>query len=315
MKTKILIVFSLIVLFSTSIYAQNSAKFLADSLAAINYSLGKNTLFLQIQENKEFNIALECFADNFKIKAKNNSEVDLKGKNSGIFVNLDLYENQKQNVRMGMLIRYDVLYLEQSSNKSDVQDIGLGGYIGWFNYTFDIKGSVRFGYQTYVNQSEGSKSEFSGMSAFADIEAKYKIFLKEYLILKPFAALDFGFNMNDSFMENSGTVNLDVDKNTYFRAQSELGVGLESVISDLLLYCDAGVNFLLAGKENEIKTKTPGYEKIKSSKYDEIFYRLSLGGEYNISETIGFYLNAGYRLSQNYNDLYGNIGISYKIGY
>jgi len=38
------------------------------------------------------------------------------------------------------------------------------------------------------------------------------------------------------------------------------------------------------------------------------------GGEFNVTETVGIYANLGYKLTSGYNDVYGNLGVSYKIG-
>ena len=74
---------------------------------------------------------------------------------------------------------------------------------------------------------------------------------------------------------------------------------------------------LCLGNQNEIEVNfneaSRGLMKVKGSQQGDISAKLGFGAEWELNEMFNVYANAGYSAADNYENMYANIGLRFKI--
>lgn len=296
-----------------------SGSFIANALTVGSLNIGKPALFSRINTGTEKDIWAEITGGSFGYSEDDNVVGDFKGTNYGIMIGADLLK--KENLTAGALVKYTGSSIEQNDDSGDITDISLGGYAGLTFGAIELKGALQLGYQSYELErklefaGQTAKGDFNGFGVLFDIEAGFNMSLTEKINAKPFVALGLGMNTNESYTESGSDANLDVDSGSYMRTRAELGIEVGTQIEKLSLYGDLALGMLLSGNNGEIKAKLEGKEiTAKGTEQGEIGGRIGIGGRYEITESLGIYAKAGFKLASNYNDISGNVGVGYKIG-
>jgi len=287
--------------------------FVANTLTAVSLFDHGSLLLNQVRKDKEANISVEGFTNSLKFKNDNPIDPVFSGKDTGLLAGLDMFKTD--NFVVGMLARYSVTELEQTQDYSKITDIGFGGYLGFFSNGIDIKALIRAGYQTYSSKKTDSmvrtQDDFSGKSVVANVEIKRKIFGSGVFQLNPFINYNAALSITNG-MELDG---LSVAENKYFASNAGGGLAMELHLSGFFISVSAGADYILTGDVNTIDASISGVDtQIVSTKQDNLIKKANASLEFNISQNIGMFFNAGYQVSATYENIFGGVGINYQFG-
>lgn len=288
--------------------------FVANTLTAVSLFDHGSLLLNQVRKDKISNISVEGFGDSLKFKNDNPTDPVLSGKDTGLLAGLDMFKTD--NFVVGMLARYSVTELEQTQDYSKISDVGFGGYLGFFSNGIDIKGIIRAGYQTYSSKKDDSvvrtsQDNFYGKSIAANVELKRKIFGSGVFQLNPFIDYNAVYSMTDG-MEIDG---LSVAQNNYFASNAGGGLAMELHLSGFFISVSAGADYIITGDVNTIMASVSGIDsEISSTKQDRLIKKANASIEFNISQNIGMFFNAGYQVSSTYENISGGAGLNYQFG-
>ena len=301
-----------------------AGSFYADLFKIAAVSNQRASLFeqIRIRENTNENSWIHAFGSMINYKQDEYSLGDLEDINFGVNAGWDLANSEK--LVGGIMLGYENHNVKQYEDKAIINSFKAGFYGAWLLESFELKSILSLGYQSYDVTREirtlGKKAEgeFNGYTASFDAQMGYKIWLSDYLNIKPFMALGAAGSVNEKVEEKGGAYGLKIESQNYIRSNALLGLGFEGDYDTVAWYINAGAGSLITGAQNEIETEfigSKGKMTIKGVEEGEIIINAACGVDFSVHEDISIYVNGGYASASGFENIFANLGLRYKLSY
>ncbi|WP_428898375.1 outer membrane autotransporter barrel domain-containing protein [Parelusimicrobium proximum] len=243
---------------------------------------------------------------------------DFKNKKKGVSFGVDKYFNSL-GLTGGIYGSYTDRNMSQKFSKADVASYELGIYGGLIKDNWDIKGLLAFNYNDYDIKKAYSKVEdFGTFGLITDVEAGYNYALPYDLTLRPFAGFNASVLHNELFRDRvSNTIYTEYRSDNQFSAFARTGVGITGKYNRLSYSGAVEYNYIFKGHKRESDvfgySGTLGDYKVSSAKLSRSVFGLTTGAGYDITDSLNIFANLEYRLSSEYENISGGIGLRYAF--
>jgi hypothetical protein len=275
-----------------------------------------------------------------------NSPADYTDAETCGLVGYDLYiprDEVTNKLSAGVYAKVNKHALSQSNNSGDIKNLGLGVYgIYSNNDKFKVKGLINGNYGIYnternmkeaidivfaertdkQNIGTTAKADFTGMLFDFDIEGSIEIELNNTFKLIPYLGFEINLNSYEDIKE-SGTeyFDLKVKNGMYSRAIERLGLRIEQEIRRFSWNAKIEYRSLLSGEQPEIESRIRLLDGMKEAQFNTVGakeygskFGIGLGANYKITEDILVFTGINFLTATKYQNVQGNIGVSYKFG-
>ncbi|MDR2251573.1 MAG: autotransporter domain-containing protein [Endomicrobium sp.] len=330
-------------------FTQNSGYFLANVIRSGRSENDSDEIYARIdnrlkeQKSGIWGTIKEKYT---KYGGDENSPADYTDAETWGLVGYDLYiprDEVTNKLSAGVYAKVNKHALSQSNNSGDVKNLGLGVYgIYSNNDKFKVKGLINGNYGIYnternmkeaidivfaertdkQNIGTTAKADFTGMLFDFDIEGSIEIELNNTFKLIPYLGFEINLNNYEDIKE-SGTeyFDLKVENGIYSRAIERLGLRIEQEIRRFSWNAKIEYRSLLSGEQPEIKSRIRLLDGMKEAQFNTVSAKeygnklgIGLGTNYKIAEDILFFAGINFLTATKYQNVQGNIGVSYKFG-
>ncbi|MDR3048781.1 MAG: autotransporter domain-containing protein [Elusimicrobiota bacterium] len=260
----------------------------------------------------------------FDLKENNGHDGDFTGTIGGIQAGFPLWRGRNS---IGVFLSYDNKSLKEGGNKASVDDIKLGGYIGYFLDDINIKGNISAGIQNikterYVNFydfSTRANGDFNTYSFSFGVLGEYIMPVDKETDFKPYAQLQTGLVFNGD-MEESGAdaVNLKINAGTYAKMNANFGVMLEDSTGTFNWHLRGYFGFVLFGQRPEYKMSfayMPNYEmEIWGTDIPSVYIGAGAWVERKIGQDFSIFASGDVNTGEGSWIYAASLGVSYRIG-
>jgi uncharacterized protein with beta-barrel porin domain len=260
-----------------------------------------------------------------------------------MYIPRDESDESINKLSAGVYAKVNEHTLSQSNNSGNIKNVGLGVYgIYSNNDKFKVKGLINGNYGTYnternmkeaidivfadrtdkQNIGTTAKADFTGMLFGFDVEGSMEIKLNNTFKLIPYLGFEINLNSYEDIKE-SGTeyFDLKVENGMYSRAIERLGLRIEQEIRRFTWNAKIEYRSLLSGEQPEIKSRIRLLDGINGAQFNTVGakeygskFGIGLGANYKITEDILVFAGINFLTAAKYQNVQGNIGVSYKFG-
>lgn len=260
-----------------------------------------------------------------------------------MYIPRDESDESINKLSAGVYAKVNEHTLSQSNNSGNIKNVGLGVYgIYSNNDKFKVKGLINGNYGTYnternmkeaidivfadrtdkQNIGTTAKADFTGMLFGFDVEGSMEIKLNNTFKLIPYLGFEINLNSYEDIKE-SGTeyFDLKVENGMYSRAIERLGLRIEQEIGRFTWNAKIEYRSLLSGEQPEIKSRIRLLDGINGAQFNTVGakeygskFGIGLGANYKITEDILVFAGINFLTATKYQNVQGNIGVSYKFG-
>jgi len=256
-------------------------------------------------------------------KGDDNSLGDYTNNSIGALLGFDRYIADS-GLMWGAYLRFSSDSIEQDEHSADGTKKGLGLYGGLIKEGYEFKAMLMGSIDNFDTQravlGATAKGSIDAVTVNGDIEAALKFALNESksFKLRPYIGLEAENSMYDGFTETgAGALNLEVKGGSYLRTAGRAGAGIEYNRKEWSIYVKGEGKYIISGDAPEIESVFEGTDvsfKSRGAKEGVMQYGVGLGGEVFVSENWKLFANGNYYGADNYENIYGNVGLRYLFG-
>ncbi|MDR3113325.1 MAG: autotransporter domain-containing protein [Endomicrobium sp.] len=313
--------------------AQSAGYFLANVIRSAAAAVGSGEIYARIGSDAQAlgsgGLWLQGKTESLTNGSDENSLNDYSDSSLGAFFGYDMFF-ESSDIIFGLYWQANKHNISQDpGNSADVMNLGGGLYAGLIKESWEIKALFSGAFDRYETVrhiaflERKADSEFSGLTLNADIEGAYKVLLSGDLKLKYYAGMEMRKSKYGEIKEmGAGAVNLIVSENSYGRAAARLGLGFYKDGRIFSWHAAGEYKHLFDGDFPEIESIFEGTQKYtgtnkkfltRGSQEGKSAAGIKAGAALIIADGFKIYANAGCYIAKQYQNIYGNFGISLDL--